>query len=146
LLAKEKQLTRLRDALNTKRRRLPMVRIEEDYVFEGPNGSARPLDLFEGRLQLVIYHFKWLWNDGEPLETGCRSCSGWANQVSNGHLTNMHVRGTSFALVSRGGGQYFLDLTALGRQEEWELPKGRITELGARAGSEKILYPDEYKE
>jgi hypothetical protein len=56
LLAKEKDLTRRRDALNAERRRLPMVRIEKDYLFEGPNGKASLLDLFEGRLQLIIYH------------------------------------------------------------------------------------------
>ena len=240
LLAKEKELTQRRDALNAERRRLPMIKIEKDYRFEGPNGNASLLDLFEDRLQLVIYHFMWLWENGQPLDLGCRSCSGWANQVSAGHLTNMHVRGTSFALVSRaplakiepfkkrmgwpmpwyssfasdfnydfrvsldesvtpleynyrtkldheragtayyfegeqpfdlpglscflrdgdqvfhtystygrgtetiGGGQHFLDLTALGRQEEWEEPKGRITGLGAMAGSEKLRYPDEY--
>ena len=48
-------------------------------------------------------------------------------------------------MTTIGGGQYFLDLTALGRQEEWEEPKGRITGLGAMAGSEKLRYPDEYR-
>jgi predicted dithiol-disulfide oxidoreductase (DUF899 family) len=57
LLAKEKEFTRRRDVLNAERRRLPMVRIEKDYVFEGPNGKASLLDLFEGRRQLIIYHF-----------------------------------------------------------------------------------------
>jgi predicted dithiol-disulfide oxidoreductase (DUF899 family) len=60
LLAKEKAATRARDGLNAERRRLPMVRIEKDYVFDGPNGKASLLDLFEGRLQLIIYHFMWL--------------------------------------------------------------------------------------
>ena len=54
LLAKEKAMTRARDALNAERRRLPMVRIEKAYVFEGPNGKASLLDLFEGRRQLIL--------------------------------------------------------------------------------------------
>jgi predicted dithiol-disulfide oxidoreductase (DUF899 family) len=57
LLAKEKELTRQWDALNAERRNLPMVEIEKDYVFEGPNGAARLIDLFDGRSQLIIYHF-----------------------------------------------------------------------------------------
>src|SRR5215218_8674356 len=57
LLAKEKQLTRQRDALNAERRKLPMVAIEKDYVFEGPDGKASLLDLFEGRRQLIVGHF-----------------------------------------------------------------------------------------
>jgi predicted dithiol-disulfide oxidoreductase (DUF899 family) len=60
LLVKEKAATRARDALNAERRRLPMVRIEKDYAFRGPDGDARLVDLFEGRPQLVVYHFMWL--------------------------------------------------------------------------------------
>ena len=70
LLAKEKELTHRRDTLNAERRRLPMLRIEKDYVFEGPDGKASLLDLFEGRLQLIIYHFMWLWEAGQPLGQG----------------------------------------------------------------------------
>ena len=76
LLTKEKELTRRRDALNAERRRLPMVRIEKGYVFGGPNGKTSLLELFEGRLQLIIYHFMWLWNAGKPRDEGCPSCSG----------------------------------------------------------------------
>jgi predicted dithiol-disulfide oxidoreductase (DUF899 family) len=57
LLAKEKELTRHRDALNAERRRLPMVEIDKDYVFEGLNGQASLFDLFDGRRQLIVYHF-----------------------------------------------------------------------------------------
>ncbi len=242
LLAKEKELTHQRDALNADRRRLPMVRIEKDYTFEGPDGKASLLDLFEGRRQLIIYHFMWLWDAGEPLDRGCPSCSAWADHIARGHLQHLHARGTSLALVSRapmtkiapfkarmgwtipwyssfgnefnydfqvtldesvaplnynyrtkaeheqagtsyyfdgeqpfdlpglscflrdqgtifhtystygrggetvGGAYYFLDLTALGRQEDWEEPKGRTTGLGATAGSDRIPYPDEYEE
>ena len=101
LLAKEKELTRRRDALNTERRGLPMVRIDKDYLFEGPDGKASLLDLFEDRLQLIIYHFMWRWDAGEPLDQGCPSCSAWADQIARGHLSQLHARGTTLALVSR---------------------------------------------
>jgi len=75
LLVKEKEMTRRRDALNTERRRLPMVRIEKDYVFEGPDGEASLLDLFEGRRQLIVGHFMF-----DPRwEDGCPSCSAGAD-------------------------------------------------------------------
>ena len=97
LLGKEKELTHRRDALNAERRKLPMVRIEKDYVFDGPDGKERLLDLFEGRLQLIIYHFMWLWDAGEPRDEGCPSCSAWADHIARGHLTHLHARGTTDA-------------------------------------------------
>ncbi|HEY6790403.1 MAG TPA: DUF899 family protein, partial [Trebonia sp.] len=80
LLVREKQATRARDELNAARRRLPMVVIDKDYVFEGPGGKASLAGLFEGRRQLVIYHFMF----GPDWDAGCPSCSGFADQV--GHL------------------------------------------------------------
>jgi predicted dithiol-disulfide oxidoreductase (DUF899 family) len=207
LLVKEKELTRLRDALNAERRRLPMVRVEKEYVFEGPGGNASLLDLFEGRRQLIVGHF--MFDPG--WDEGCPSCSAGAAEISEGLLEHLHVRDTTFVYVSRaplekieaykvskgwtfpwyssygsdfnydfhvtldesvapveynfrpigdqddpsseapgrssflrvgddifhtysvyargletvGGSYYFLDETALGRQEEWEEPKGR---------------------
>ena len=216
LLAKEKDLTAQRDALNVERRNLPMVEIDEDYTFAGPTGPARLVDLFDGRPQLIIYHFMF---DPE-WEDGCPSCTAGTDELSDGFLAHLHTRDTSYALVSRapleklerwkarkgwtipwyssfgtdfnydfgvtvdesrgqgrynyrtraefeamgsdffdsaqpfempgrscflqvdgrvfhtysqyarglestGGSYYFLDLTALGRQEEWEAPKGR---------------------
>jgi predicted dithiol-disulfide oxidoreductase (DUF899 family) len=217
LLAKEKELTRRRDALNVERRMLPMVAIEKEYVFEGPDGAATLLDLFEGRRQLIVAHFMFdpSWDDG------CPSCTAGADEMSPGLLAHLHARDTTLAYVSRaplaklddykarrgwtfpwyssygsdfnydfhvtldesvapmeynyrtpeehrqagtayyiegdqpmempgssyflrdgerifhtystfgrgaeqtGGSYYFLDLTALGRQEDWEEPKGR---------------------
>ena len=241
LLEEEKALTRARDRLNADRRRLPMVEMDKPYRFEGPAGTASLLDLFEGRRQLIIYHFMWLWQSGEPRDRGCPSCSAWADHIARGHLQHLHQRDTSLALVSRapfariapfrermgwkvpwyssfggdfnfdfgvsfdeshpplaynyrskaeheqhgtgyylkgdvpfdlpglscflrdgdrvfhtysnygrggetvGGAYYYLDLTALGRQEEWEEPKGRATGAGAKAGSDRIPYPDEYE-
>ncbi|GGD62133.1 DUF899 domain-containing protein [Paenibacillus nasutitermitis] len=213
LLKKEKELTRARDALNAERRRLPMVEIDKDYVFDGSDGKASLLDLFEGRHQLFIRHFMFDPN----WDRGCQSCSAAADEVSDGLLKHLHARDTTFVTVSRaplnkieaykslkgwnfpwyssygsdfnydhhvtldesvapieynyrtkaeheqagmtyftegeqpghscflrdgdkvfhtysmyargaemlGGSYYFLDLTALGRQEEWEEPKGR---------------------
>jgi predicted dithiol-disulfide oxidoreductase (DUF899 family) len=99
LLAKEKEATRSRDALAAERRRLPMVRIEKDYVFHGPDGKAGLLDLFEGHRQLILYHF--MFAPGAPgwSDAGCDGCSMFVDQV--GHLAHLHARDTSFALVSR---------------------------------------------
>jgi predicted dithiol-disulfide oxidoreductase (DUF899 family) len=212
LLAMEKEATRARDALNTRRRELPMVAIDKDYVFEGPGGAASLLDLFEGRRQLIVDHFMFdpSWDDG------CSSCSGRVDQYGN--LAHLHARDTTMAVVSRaplakiepfkarkgwtfpwyssygsdfnydfhvtldqsvapveynyrnreelaeagfpdpkgevhgtsvflrdgervfhtystygrgteqvGGTHYYLDMTALGRQEDWEEPRGRST-------------------
>ncbi len=220
LLAREKELTRQRDQLNAERRRLPMVRIEKEYVFEGPDGKASLLDLFDGRRQLIVGHFMF----DPSWDEGCPSCSAGADEVSDGLLTHLHTRDTTFVYVSRaplakieaykaskgwtfpwyssygsdfnydfhvtldesvapieynyrtkaeheqmgsdvyaeadqpierpgrscflrdgdsvyhtysvyargletvGGSYYFLDETALGRQEEWEEPKGRATD------------------
>jgi predicted dithiol-disulfide oxidoreductase (DUF899 family) len=95
LLVKEKEGTRARDALAAERRRLPLVQIEKDYVFEGPSGNARLLDLFEGRRQLILYHFMF----GPNQDVGCDGCSMFVDNV--GHLAHLHARDTSFALVSR---------------------------------------------
>jgi len=220
LLAEEKAMTRARDALNAKRRRMPMVEVVKDYVFEGPQGEARLLDLFEGRRQLIVGHFMF----DPSWEDGCPSCSAGADEVSDGLLEHLHARDTTLAYVSRapleklerykarkgwrfpwysshgsdfnydfhvtldesvapveynfrsraeheesgtsfyvegeqpiempgtsyflrdgervfhtnsvyargaemtGGSYYFLDLTALGRQEDWEEPKGRASD------------------
>jgi len=186
LLMKEKEATRERDRLNAERRRLPMVKIDKEYFFEGPDGKASLFDLFEGRSQLVVYHFMFDPNWDE----GCPGCSFVVDNI--GHLAHLHARDTSLAVISRapltkslpfkarmgwtvswfssygsdfnydfhfttddgedGGvsvflregenifhtysttargndllhGTYnYLDLTPLGRQEDWEKPSGR---------------------
>jgi predicted dithiol-disulfide oxidoreductase (DUF899 family) len=225
LVAKEKQLTRARDALNTERRELPMVEVDVDHRFTGPDGEVGLLDLFEGRRQLIIYHFMF----HPEWDEGCPSCTAGIDEVSPGFLEHLHTRDTTYAIVSRapveklerykaakgwflpwyssgdgdfnyqfgvtidasrgydtynyrtldeyaamgqesmktseqpydmpgqscflqvdgrvfhtysvfarglegtGGSYYFLDNTALGRQEEWEEPKGRSE--SARAGT-----------
>jgi predicted dithiol-disulfide oxidoreductase (DUF899 family) len=206
LLVKEKEATRARDVLNIERRELPMVRIDKEYAFEGPEGMANLPDLFDGRRQLIIRHFMF----DPSWDAGCSSCTAAADEVSAGLLDHLHARDTTFVTVSRaplarieaykarkgwnfpwyssygsdfnydfhvtldasvapmqynyrmldepeqggerpghsfflrdgddvfhtysmfarggealGGSYYFLDLTALGRQEDWEEPKGR---------------------
>jgi predicted dithiol-disulfide oxidoreductase (DUF899 family) len=221
LLAEEKALTRARDGLSTKRRQLPMVRVDEDYLFEGPEGKKVLGDLFDGRRQLIVQHFMF---DPE-WDEGCPSCSGAADEMSPGLMAHLRSRETNFVVVSRapldkitrykdakgwtfpwyssfgstfnydfnvtidgsvapvmwnyrtlpelervdmgwlgegsseqpgysvflregdaifhtysmyargaeslGGSYYFLDLTALGRQEEWEEPKDRVADARA---------------
>jgi predicted dithiol-disulfide oxidoreductase (DUF899 family) len=238
LLVKEKELTRARDALAADRRRLPMVRVEKDYMFDGPEGRVSLLDLFDGRRQLVVQHVMWLFDvdsDGRetPLDVGCPSCSAGLDNI--GHLAHLRARDTNLVVVCRapyakiepwknrmgwtfpwyssegsdfnydfhvtldervapvllnyreeaelgwsparrgdypgvsaflrdgdmifhtysafargleqtGGTHYYLDLTALGRQEEWEEPKGRATALGVKAGSRELRYHDEYED
>jgi predicted dithiol-disulfide oxidoreductase (DUF899 family) len=95
ILAKEKEATRARDALAAERRRLPMVKIDKEYVFEGPEGEATLLDLFEGRGQLILYHFMF----GPNQDEGCNGCAMFADHV--GHLSHLHARDTSLVLVSR---------------------------------------------
>ncbi|MGW2822534.1 DUF899 domain-containing protein [Streptomyces sp. NPDC001443] len=211
LLLEEEAVARARDALNAERRRLPMVEIDKEYVFEGGDGKATLLDLFEGRRQLVLHHFMF----APGWDAGCRGCSAFLDQI--GHLAHLRARGTTFAVVSRapytsllpfkarmgwtvpwyssslgdfnhdfeatqeregglverpglscflrdhdrvfhtysaygrgldglGSTTSLLDLTALGRQEEWEEPTGRAWALGAAPGNERVRYHDEYED
>jgi predicted dithiol-disulfide oxidoreductase (DUF899 family) len=93
ILAKEKEATRALDALAAERRRLPMVRIEKHYLFEGPDGVASLLDLFESRRQLLVYHFMFA-----PGSEPCSGCSSFTDNI--GQLAHLHARDTSLALVS----------------------------------------------
>ncbi|MBO0851967.1 MAG: DUF899 family protein, partial [Pseudonocardia sp.] len=97
LLVREKELTRLRDQLNADRRRLPMVEVEKDYRFEGPDGPVGLIDLFEENRQLIVYHFMFApeWSEG------CPSCAASADEISDGLLDHLHSRDTTLAFVSR---------------------------------------------
>ncbi len=95
LLVKEKEATRARDALAAERRSLPMVRIDKEYVFEGPDGEARLPDLFDGRRQLILYHFMF----GPNQDHGCDGCSMVVDNM--GHPAHLQARDTSLVLVSR---------------------------------------------
>jgi len=215
LLVEEKAMTRARDALNTRRRNLPMVRVDKQYAFEGAGGRVGLFELFEGRHQLIVQHFMF----DPDWDEGCPSCTAASDEISAGLLRHLAARDTTLVVVSRapiakierykakrgwtfpwyssdgstfnydfhvtldpsvmpvefnfrtmaeleqagmgwlgngsseqpgysmflregddlfhtysmyargtemlGGSYYFLDLTALGRQEDWEEPKGR---------------------
>jgi predicted dithiol-disulfide oxidoreductase (DUF899 family)/uncharacterized damage-inducible protein DinB len=96
LLAKEKEFTRLRDEISRKRRELPWEKVEKQYVFEGPKGKQTLADLFDGRSQLIVYHFML----GPGWKEGCPSCSFLADNF-DGARVHMAQRDVSFAVVSR---------------------------------------------
>jgi predicted dithiol-disulfide oxidoreductase (DUF899 family) len=95
LLIKEKEATHARDRLNAERRRLPMVKIDKLYLFEGPDGKASLFDLFEGRSQLIVYHFMF----DPSWDEGCPGCSFVVDNI--GHLAHLYARDTSLAVIPR---------------------------------------------
>ncbi|HWE24167.1 MAG TPA: DUF899 domain-containing protein [Myxococcales bacterium] len=96
LLAEEKKFTRMRDQLSAKRRALPWLRIDKEYVFEGPNGRETLAELFAGRSQLVVYHFMF----APEWDEGCRGCSFWADNF-NGIISHVQQRDVTFVAISR---------------------------------------------
>jgi predicted dithiol-disulfide oxidoreductase (DUF899 family) len=114
LLAKEKELSRAQAALAAERRALPMVEIDKDYTFTGPHGTARLADLFEGRRQLIIYHFMWL----NHIDEGCPSCSFAVDNMPDPVHLNKGA-GTTLALVSRAP---FERIEQFRKRMGWTLP------------------------
>jgi predicted dithiol-disulfide oxidoreductase (DUF899 family) len=110
-VVKEKEATKQRDRLNTERRELPMVEVTKPYEFDGPDGTASLLDLFEGRKQLIVYHFMFHpeWDDG------CPSCTAGTSELSAGFLEHLYTRDTSYAMVSRA---------PLAKLERWKAKQG----------------------
>jgi predicted dithiol-disulfide oxidoreductase (DUF899 family) len=126
LLVEEKQMTRARDALAAKRRRMPWLAVEKDYRFEGPAGSASLLDLFDGRRQLIVYRAFYEANVTTYAEAGgaypqraCVGCSMVADQVAN--PAHLNARDTTLAYASRA-------------------PQAEIRGLQARMGWEHIPW------
>ena len=113
LLAEEKAFTRARDALNAQRRELPAVALDKEYRFETARGPATLAELFEGRSQLIIYHFMFL----REQDQGCPGCSYMADNVP--HLAHFHARDTTFALVSRAPRA---EIEPFRERMGWELP------------------------
>lgn len=113
LRVKEKELTRAHDAVNALRRRLPMVKIDKRYEFDGVEGKVSLLDLFSGRRQLIVYHFMFApdWDDG------CSGCS-WVTDAMS-HPAHLHARDTSFVLISRAP---LPKLLAFRDKMGWDLP------------------------
>jgi predicted dithiol-disulfide oxidoreductase (DUF899 family) len=100
-LAREKEFTRARDALAADRRRLPMTKVQKDYRFDGPKGSVSLLDLFEGRPQLLLYHFMFAPGVHGWPSAGCPGCSMFTDNIGQFALTHLAARGVSYAIVSR---------------------------------------------
>jgi len=96
LLAKEKKFTKLRDQLNVQRRALPWEKVEKRYAFEGPGGQQTLAELFDGRSQLVVYHFMF----GPDWQAGCPHCSHWADNF-NGVIVHLNQRDVTMVAVSR---------------------------------------------
>jgi predicted dithiol-disulfide oxidoreductase (DUF899 family) len=113
LLQQEKALTRMKDAVSAARRRMPMVEVREDYEFEGPEGRASLLDLFEGRSQLIVQHFMF----APDWDEGCNGCSMMAEHI--GPLSHLHARDVSFVLTSRAPLER---LSAFKERMGWRLP------------------------
>jgi predicted dithiol-disulfide oxidoreductase (DUF899 family) len=123
LLVKEKALTRARDALAAERRRMPRLAVEKAYGFDGPNGRASLLELFDGRRQLIVYRafyepgvFGW-------PEHACRGCSMVADQVA--HLAHLNARDTTLVLASRAPQT---DIAGLKARMGWQMPWYTITD------------------
>jgi predicted dithiol-disulfide oxidoreductase (DUF899 family)/uncharacterized damage-inducible protein DinB len=96
LLAKEKEFTRLRDELSRRRRELPWEKVDKNYVFEGPKGKETLADLFDGRSQLIVYHFMF----GPGWKEGCPSCSFLADSF-DGSAIHLAQRDATFVAISR---------------------------------------------
>ena len=95
LLTKEKELTKQRDRINAERRRLPMVKLDKEYLFETPTGKRSLHDLFDGRQQLMVYHFMF----GPDWDKGCPGCTSFVDAL--GDLSDLAERSTTFLLASR---------------------------------------------
>jgi len=95
-LVKEKEFTRLRDQLSQARRDLPWERVDKRYVFEGPKGQETLPELFDGRSQLIVYHFMFV----PEWEEGCPHCSRWADNF-NGIIVHLNQRDVTMVAVSR---------------------------------------------
>ena len=123
LLAKEKNLTRARDALAAERRRMPWVAVKKHYEFQGPGGRATLLDLFEGRRQLIVYRaFFEPGVYGWP-EHACRGCSFVADQVA--HVAHLNARDTTLAFVSRAPQA---DIERWKARMGWDMPWYTLTD------------------
>jgi predicted dithiol-disulfide oxidoreductase (DUF899 family) len=112
LLVKEKKFTRLRDELNQHRRNLPWVKVDRDYVFDGPNGKETLAELFGGSSQLIVYHFMF----GPGWKEGCPHCSFWVDHY-DGTLVHLRQRNTNLVLISRAP---LKQLGAFKKRMEWK--------------------------
>jgi predicted dithiol-disulfide oxidoreductase (DUF899 family) len=117
LLVAEKEMTRSRDALAAKRRRMPWTAVDTDYRFEGPDGPATLLDLFDGRRQLIVYRAFMDPDLGDWPERGCVGCSLMADHIGN--LAHLNARDTTLVYVSYGPQA---DIARLRDRMGWDIP------------------------
>src|SRR3954469_10717160 len=123
MLVKEKEVMRARDALAAQRRRMPWLEVERDYVFDGPDGKASLLDLFDGRRQLIVYRAFIEPGTGDWPEHGCTGCSLMADHVPN--LAHLNARNTTFVYVSRASQS---DLERMKAKMGWRHPWYTMTD------------------
>jgi predicted dithiol-disulfide oxidoreductase (DUF899 family) len=114
LLVKEKEFTRRRDELSRERRQLPWERVEKAYRFDGPQGQQSLSDLFDGRSQLIVYHFMF----SPDWEAGCKHCSFWADNF-NGIDTHLRARDATLVAISRAP---LAKIEAFRRRMGWSFP------------------------
>ena len=119
LLAREKEATHVKDAVDAARRELPMTEVVKDYTFTGPEGQVSLPDLFDGRRQLITYHFMWRHAEsGFPGEDqGCPTCSFLVDSI--GHLSHLHSCDTTLVLVSRAP---IASIERFRKRMGWQLP------------------------
>lgn len=135
----ERAATHARDALNAQRRALPVVAVDKRYVFDGPGGETDLLGLFEGRRQLIIYHFMFHRERGE----GCHGCSYLVDNI--GHLAHLHARDTTLALVSRAPWAELLPYrTRMGWTLPWYSSDGSDFNYDFHATTDEAVAPVEY--
>jgi predicted dithiol-disulfide oxidoreductase (DUF899 family) len=140
LLAQEKAASRRLAALAEQRRSLPAVEIDKDYVFEGPTGLSRLIDLFEGRSQLIVYHFMWL----HDLDEGCPSCSFAVDNMPDPIHLN-HGADTTLVLISRAPYQRLSQFSArMGWQLPWYSSHGSDFNYDFHVSNDESIAPVEY--
>ena len=115
LLAQEKELTSSHDALNTSRRRLPMVKVDREYVFDGPDGPVTLAELFGDKRQLIVQHVMF----GPDWDKPCPGCSATIDELSPGVLDHMGTRETAFVLASRAP---YDKIAAAAKERGWSVP------------------------
>src|SRR5579872_6699154 len=115
LLAREKEATRARDTLNADRRRLPMVAVDQEYVFEGPDGQVTLAELFGGKRQLIVQHVML----GPDWEQPCPGCSASLDELAPGALDHLQTRETAFVLTSRAP---YDKIAAVAKERGWFVP------------------------
>jgi predicted dithiol-disulfide oxidoreductase (DUF899 family) len=118
LRVREKELTHAHDALAAARRRMPMVKVEKRYTFEGPDGPVTLLDLFRDRPQLLLYHFMFAPGVNGWPNAGCPGCSMYTDNLGQFTRTHLAQRDVSFAFVSRGP---IANLLAYKKRMSWDI-------------------------